>query len=59
MTEVNVGDVIRVHWSNGAGYSDYLVDDSDEPHHVLISLGDYDTTDHGRPQRIDLPDKAL
>ena len=40
--ETTIGDVIRVYWSNGYGYSDYRIEDNPGlGPHLFVLLGDF------------------
>ena len=37
---LNVGDIIRVNWSNGHGYSDYRIEETLDGPHTLVLIKD-------------------
>lgn len=49
MTEFQVGDVIRIHWSNDHGYSEYrIADNPGSGPHILVHLADYEGPSYER-----------
>ena len=50
--QVHVGSTIQVWWSNGAGYSLYLVEDTIENGHKFLPIGDYEMNENGRYELI-------
>lgn len=43
-----IGDVIRIHWSNGHGFSEYqIADNPDNGPHILIHLRNCETQSDG------------